>query len=337
MAFNRYGQPQGQSQISPFGDLPSINQPNGYRRVPGQGQPNIGQAIQGVGNGILNYATGNNGAIPFNGAIQTTGGGYPPQDPNSPNGLSAAQAIGRAAARNQGGQQPNALQNGAQGGMDLMSMLMSLGAGGAGSSIGGASSGEPGGIAGPKQNTQPVGSPVELPGQSGGQQGAQGAPTSDASSQQGSGSNVDKFMSMLNDPQYKGNAQAATDAFNKLGLDADHTGLSSKYGSSPAVYDGGNTIGLPDRYMTKNSDGSWSTTMRGPNSGGGSSQGGGGNELFSMLAGNPQLQDLGSQGDGSQSNQAQQGQDYATRLRQQIMSALQVNPQLAAIAQNFQI
>lgn len=134
----------------------------------------------------------------------------------------------------------------------------------------------------------------------------------------GSGSNVDRFTSMLTDPKYKGNAQAVVDDFNKLGLDADGTGLSSKYGSSPAVYDGGNTIGLPDRYMTKNSDGTWSTTMRGSGGGGASPQ-----ILQNAIMGN--VPTVNSQGSGQS-------------IWQQILQNLQGNQQLAPVAkQSFGI
>lgn len=85
----------------------------------------------------------------------------------------------------------------------------------------------------------------------------------------GSANNDQTFLDMLNSGQYS-SPQAAIDAFNAMGLNADSTGLSSHYGSSPAYYSDGNAIGLPDAVLSQGADGKWTATARG-NSGSSSS------------------------------------------------------------------
>jgi hypothetical protein len=77
------------------------------------------------------------------------------------------------------------------------------------------------------------------------------------------GSNQDRFLAMVNSGQYQ-NPQAAIDAFNALNLNADASGLSSFYGSSPAYYSGNNTIGLPGSYLVQGPSGMWGAVQRGP-------------------------------------------------------------------------
>lgn len=159
----------------------------------------------------------------------------------------------------------------------------------------------------PQQQTQPNGPRVEQPAASAGQSS--------------SGSNEDRFMSLLNDPQYKDNPQAAIDAFNGLGLKADSTGLSSNYGSSPAFYQQGlGQIGLPGAYLVKQQDGSWQRVTRSPEGPKANIQGAIGGFLPN------QVNDAFSQATGSQ------GTDYAAKLQQMIMSALQGNPQLSGLS-----
>lgn len=79
--------------------------------------------------------------------------------------------------------------------------------------------------------------------------------------------NDDLILEMLNSPESKGkDPQSIIDQFNNQKLGADSTGLSSNYGSSPALY-GGNTIGLPDEVLNDN-NGVWSATKRGPSTDG---------------------------------------------------------------------
>lgn len=107
-------------------------------------------------------------------------------------------------------------------------------------------------FAGPDpRTTQPVGAPVVGP----------SVPTTPSATPAPATDNQSRFLAMLNSGQYA-NPQAAIDAFNALGLSADGTGLSSQYGSSPAYYSNGNTIGLPGAYLTQQSDGTWAATPR---------------------------------------------------------------------------
>lgn len=89
--------------------------------------------------------------------------------------------------------------------------------------------------------------------------------TFDPSKQSGE-SNVDYLNRLLTSGQYS-TPQDAINQFNSQGLSADSSGLSSNYGSSPAYYStNGGEIGLPDRYLVKQADGSWQTVMRSPSS-----------------------------------------------------------------------
>lgn len=89
--------------------------------------------------------------------------------------------------------------------------------------------------------------------------------TFDATKQSGE-SNVDYLNRLLTSGQYA-TPQDAINQFNNQHLSADSSGLSSNYGSSPAYYStNGGEIGLPDRYLVKQADGSWQTIMRSPSS-----------------------------------------------------------------------
>jgi hypothetical protein len=140
--------------------------------------------------------------------------------------------------------------------------------------------------------------------------GGKGTMPGASSSASGSGTNQDKFLAMLNDPANKGkNPQALINQFNAMGLGADSSGLSSNYGSSPALY-GGNTIGLPGAVLTQNPDGTWSAAARGPDSG--SSGSGTSSDLNSLF---------GTAESGIQSS----------------LSGLQNSPMLAALIQKLQL
>lgn len=106
--------------------------------------------------------------------------------------------------------------------------------------------------------------------------------------------NSDFFTRLLNSGQYK-TPQDAINYFNSLGLGKDSSGTSSNYGSSPAYYDNGlGQIGLPDRYLVKNADGTWTTTMRGSSGDVNKSQGGSGGfgvNPLSYLSGGQNAQD----------------------------------------------
>ncbi len=115
---------------------------------------------------------------------------------------------------------------------------------------------EPGGVAGPSASTGTTTESTKIENPASPTPTPTTAPTSTQSNQ-------DRFLAMVNDPMYAGNPQAAIDAFNKLGLSADSSQLSSNYGSSPAYYSNNNTIGLPGAYLTFE-NGQWVPTQRSP-------------------------------------------------------------------------
>lgn len=244
---NKYGQVQGESQTSPFTNLPSYNQPAGQSTPT---NPNQARQRQVVNNAISNGGSGLPGnGTPFGGAMQTL--------------ANAAPGIAGLASQQSGMQSTGSTTQ-------------------------------------PQKQEQGAGI------------GAASAPTGPSG-----GSNVDRFKSLLNDPKYKDNPQGAIDAFNSLGLDADSSGLSSHYGSSPAFYNNGlGQIGLPGSYLVKQSDGSWQETQRSPQQGGG-----GGNaaqNTINQLGAAPTL-------NGNDSN----------GIWQQIVQALNVDPRLAQAAKTF--
>ena len=248
----------GGSQTSPFTDPVQANNPafsaGQQRRI--QGQPNLGQAIQGgmpIG-----------GTSPFAGAAQTLG--------NSPQ--ANTMPMHRWFQGQQSQPQPTF------------------------------------------PTSQPTGqTPVQGPNAD---QGSQSASSTGSSST--GGTNQDKFLAMLNDPANKGKSpQDIINQFNAMGLNADGSGLSSNYGSSPAYYSDGNAIGLPGAVLNQDpSTGQWTATAR---SGGGGNSGGQGfsnNNILSNAI-------LGTQmGTAAQANNA----GNPSAIWQQVLAQLQQAPQL---------